>query len=62
MIPGAVTIGGTTWYTAFFERDGRYVIPIKQSIRRAEGIELDDRVAVRVVLGGDPASDPALRK
>ena len=62
MIPGTVTIGSTTWYTAFFERDGAYVIPIKQAIRRAEGVELDDVVTVRVRLGGDPASDPALRR
>lgn len=62
MIPGIVTIGGTRWYTAFFERKGRieadgpegdadtsrYMIPIKVAVRRREGIELDDLVHLRV--------------
>jgi hypothetical protein len=61
MIPGTVTIGGTTWYTAFFEKDGVYVIPVKSAIRKREGVELDDVVHVRVVLGGDPGRDPSLR-
>ena len=40
MIPADVTIGDTTWYTALWPKEGRYVVPLKDRIRRAEGIEL----------------------
>jgi uncharacterized protein DUF1905 len=50
MIPADVTIGGTTWYTALWPRQGAYVVPLKDRIRRAEGIELDDVVTVRLSL------------
>jgi len=64
MIPGTVTIGATRWYTAFFEHEGAYVIPVKAAVRRAEGVELDDVVHARVEIGGDytvAQRDPALR-
>ena len=50
MIPADVTIGQTTWYTALWPRRGSYVVPLKDRIRRAEGIELDDVVGVRLSL------------
>jgi hypothetical protein len=50
MIPADVTIGETTWYTALWPRQGAYVVPLKDRIRKAEGIELDDVVTVRLSL------------
>jgi hypothetical protein len=50
MIPADVTIGETTWYTALFPKDHSYLIPLKDRIRRAEGIELDDVVEVHIHL------------
>ena len=50
MIPADVTIGETTWYTALWPRQGAYVVPLKDAIRRAEGIELDDVVTVHLSL------------
>lgn len=50
MIPADVTIGGTTWYTALWPRDGAYVVPLKVAIRRAEQIDLDDVVTVHLSL------------
>jgi hypothetical protein len=50
MIPADVTIGETTWYTALWPKDGAYVVPLKVRIRRAERIELDDVVTVRLSL------------
>ena len=45
----AVTIGGSTWQTSVFPGDdGRYGLPVKKSVRRAEGIESGDRVRVRL--------------
>jgi hypothetical protein len=50
MIPADVTIGETTWYTALWPREGAYVVPLKDKIRKAEGIELEDVVTVRLAL------------
>lgn len=50
MIPADVTIGDTTWYTALWPRQGTYVVPLRDRIRRAEGIELDDVVTVHLSL------------
>jgi uncharacterized protein DUF1905 len=46
MIPANVTIGGTTWYTALWPRQGAYVVPLKDRTRTAEGIDLGDVVTV----------------
>ena len=57
MIPVAVTIGATTWTTALWPKDGRYVVPLKDEVRHAEGIGLGDVVTVRLrieVLNGRP--------
>jgi hypothetical protein len=48
MIPVAVTIGQTTWTTALWPKDGSYVVPLKDWVRRAEGIGLGDVVTVRL--------------
>jgi len=66
MIPTIATIGATRWYTACFERDGVYMVPLKAAVRRREGIDVDDVVRLRVeVLRVDeyPAAmrDPSLR-
>lgn len=51
MVPGTLTIGGTTWYTALFPKDGGYLVPLKDKVRRREGLELGHRVSLRLVLG-----------
>ena len=48
MIPATVRIGNTEWKTSLFPKDGRYIVPIKASVRRAEHLEEGDTVAVRV--------------
>ncbi|MGN6723564.1 MAG: DUF1905 domain-containing protein [Marmoricola sp.] len=35
-----VTIGSTTFKTAVFPKDGRFLVPLKAAIRDAEGLEL----------------------
>jgi len=51
MIPVVATIGKTRWYTAMFEKDGRYILPIKLVIRKAEGIEEGSTVKVHIEIG-----------
>lgn len=46
MIPVAARIGGTEWTTSLWPKDGSYLLPVRDAVRRAEGIELDDVVDV----------------
>ena len=51
MIPADISIGETTWYTALWPKDGRYVVPLKAAVRRAEGIEVGTHVDISVRVG-----------
>jgi hypothetical protein len=48
MIPVAVTVGETTMTTALWPKDGTYYVPLKDRLRNAEGIGIDDTVTVRL--------------
>ena len=37
-VPVRVTIGGTEFTTALFPKDGRYLVPVKVAVQRAEAI------------------------
>jgi Domain of unknown function (DUF1905) len=37
-VPVRVIIGGTEFTTALFPRDGRYLVPVKVAVQRAEAI------------------------
>ena len=45
-IPVVATIGKTSWKTSIFpdKRSGTYLLPLKASVRRAEGIDADDTI------------------
>jgi hypothetical protein len=51
VIPVKVWIGGSRWETSLFPKDGRYLVPIKAAIRRAERLEEGDSASVRLVVG-----------
>ncbi|MEV0890175.1 DUF1905 domain-containing protein [Promicromonospora sp. NPDC050262] len=50
-VPVIATIGRTEFTTAIFPRDGRYLLPVKVAVQRAEGVGEGDivQVAMRVV-------------
>ena len=48
MIPVTIQIGETACTTALFPKDGLYIVPIKASIRKAEGLSENDDVTVSV--------------
>ena len=48
MIPVQAQIGSTRFTTSLFHKDGLYVLPIKDSVRKAEGIEEGDPVTARI--------------
>ena len=50
-IPVEATIGGTTFTTSLFPREGRYLLPIKVAVQRAEGVGVGDAMTVRMRLG-----------
>ncbi|MFG2011308.1 DUF1905 domain-containing protein [Micromonospora sp. NPDC048868] len=50
MIPVAARIGKTGWSTSLFPKDGRYIVPVKAAVRRAEGLAVGDTVTVRLVV------------
>lgn len=48
MIPVHVRIGKTAWKTSLWPKDGSYIVPIKASVRKAENLEEDDTVTIRL--------------
>lgn len=48
MIPVAAHVGDTDWTTSLFPKDGRYIVPLKDKVRKAEGLEVGDTVTVRL--------------
>jgi len=50
MIPVRVRIGGTAWETSLFPKDGRYVVPVKAVVRKAEGLAEGDIVTVELAI------------
>jgi Domain of unknown function (DUF1905) len=50
MIPVRGRIGTTEFTTALWPKDGGYVVPIKDAVRRPEQLELGDQVTVRLTV------------
>jgi len=46
VIPVTVRIGGTSWTTSLFPKDGGYLVPLKDRVRTSEDIAQDDVVEV----------------
>jgi uncharacterized protein DUF1905 len=50
MIPVTARIGATGWKTSLFPKDGRYIVPVKAWVRKAEGLEVGDTVRVNLAV------------
>ena len=50
VVPVQVRLGATTWSTSLFPKDGGYLVPVKDAVRRAEGVAVGDGVALTLVL------------
>ena len=48
VIPVHVRIGSTEWQTSLFPKDGRYLVPIKDKVRKAEKLKAGDKVTLRL--------------
>jgi hypothetical protein len=50
MIPVNARIGKTRWKTSLFPKDGRYIVPIKATVQKAEDLYEGDEVTVQLVV------------
>ncbi|MBN1657990.1 MAG: DUF1905 domain-containing protein [Anaerolineae bacterium] len=48
VIPVQARINETVWQTSLFPKDGGYLVPIKASVRSAEGLEEGDNVTIQL--------------
>jgi uncharacterized protein DUF1905 len=51
MVPVNVRIGQTEWKTSLWPKDGRYIVPLKDSVRIAENLDEGDEVTIRLEVG-----------
>jgi hypothetical protein len=51
VIPVRVRLGQTEWKTSLFPKDGRYLVPIKAAVQKAEKVSKGDQVTVRLEIG-----------
>ena len=50
MIPVMARIGKTTWTTSLFPKNGGYIVPLKDVVRKAEQIDVGDLVSIRLTV------------
>ena len=50
-VPVVVHVDGIEFETALFPKEGRYLIPLKDAVRKAAGIEVDQVLAVGLNVG-----------
>lgn len=58
VIPVRVRIGKTEWKTSLFPKDGLYLVPLKDMVRKAEGLAEGDRVTVWLEIGAGQKRKP----
>jgi hypothetical protein len=54
VIPVEATIAGVSFTTSLFPREGTYLLPLKDRVRRAIGVTVGDVVAVAMQVGRPP--------
>ncbi|MGH3734883.1 MAG: DUF1905 domain-containing protein [Micromonosporaceae bacterium] len=50
MVPVHARVGETRWDTSLYPKDGGYVVPLKDAVRHAEGLEAGHVIAVRLTV------------
>src|SRR5215218_7753693 len=54
MLPIRVRIGSTEWKTSLWQKDGGYLIPLKDAVRKPEGLDAGDAVDIRLAFDAQP--------
>lgn len=52
MIPVRARLRATRWDTSLYPKDGGYIVPLKDAVRQAEGLEVGDAVSVQLTVRG----------
>jgi hypothetical protein len=50
VIPVTAHVGETGWTTSLFPKDGRYLLPVRDAVRKAEAVEVGETIGVRLVI------------
>ena len=50
MVPVRARIGDTEWTTSLWPKEGRYLLPVKDAVRRAESLDVGDTVTARLTV------------
>ena len=50
MIPVYARINQTEWQTSLFPKDGQYIVPLKDAVRKAEELEEGDEIAIQLTI------------
>jgi len=50
VVPVTAQLGATTWATSLFPKQGRYLLPVRDAVRKAENVEIGDVVGIRLVI------------
>ncbi len=50
VIPATVVLGGSTFTTSLFPREGGYLVPLKLAVRQAEQVAVGDVVALELTI------------
>jgi hypothetical protein len=51
VIPATVAVGATSVTTSLIPRDGGYLVPLKDALRKPEGFVIGDEITVALKLG-----------
>jgi Domain of unknown function (DUF1905) len=62
VIPVSVQIGQTRWSTSLFPKDDRYLVPIKNLVRKAEKLAEGDTVTVQLEVGKRKTLQPTSKR
>lgn len=50
VVPVEAHLGHTSWATSLTPKNGGYLVPLKESVRAAEGLEVGDYVDISVIV------------
>jgi hypothetical protein len=53
VIPVEATVNDVTFTTSLFPKDGTYLLPLKDDVRKRCGITADDVISVEMIVGPD---------
>ena len=51
VIPVTAVVGATRFTTSLFPKDGGYLVPLKDAVRRSESIAVGDAIHVHLTIG-----------